>query len=466
MNKRGFTPSILLRAFTRLNFSPKTFKGFTHTSPRLRRVKVASPAPARTVIQTGGFTIVELLVVIVIIGILAAITILAYTGISSKAVVSSLQSNLASAKKQLNLYYVDNGFYPTDLNNDNCPRNSTLTVDSRYCLKPSPSTTFSYSNLGVTNNTQGFGLQATKNNISYIISNTTSPGIISSIPSLSCPTGFITVPGSLTYGTADFCVMKYEAKQVGTSTTPISQATGLPWSSGSQISAIANSPNVAGCTGCHLIKESEWLTIAQNVLNVPSNWSGNAVGSGYIYRGHSDGSYSTPTDPLFADTNDSNGYYGTGNSASDATITNGVVGKSQRRTLTLSNGEVIWDLAGNVSEWTAGTATTGQPGIVGNAYVSYIEWVNATTPGNLSPNPFPATTGISGSGSWTSSNGIGRLTGNPTDSTGVLHAFIRGGTWFDGIESGVLNLYMTGTPDNIGGNPDNTGGVMGFRVAR
>ena len=37
-----------------------------------------------------GFTIVELLVVIVVIGILVAITIVSYTGLSSKATVASL----------------------------------------------------------------------------------------------------------------------------------------------------------------------------------------------------------------------------------------------------------------------------------------------------------------------------------------------------------------------------------------
>jgi len=46
-----------------------------------------------------GFTIIELLVVIVVIGILAAITVVSYTGISQKAVAASLQSDLASAKR-------------------------------------------------------------------------------------------------------------------------------------------------------------------------------------------------------------------------------------------------------------------------------------------------------------------------------------------------------------------------------
>lgn len=50
-----------------------------------------------------GFTIVELLVVIVVIGVLAFITIIAYTGISQKATIASLTSDLDNAAKRLKL---------------------------------------------------------------------------------------------------------------------------------------------------------------------------------------------------------------------------------------------------------------------------------------------------------------------------------------------------------------------------
>jgi prepilin-type N-terminal cleavage/methylation domain-containing protein len=63
----------------------------------------------------SGFTIVELLVVIVVIGILAAITIVSYAGISQRTTVASLQSDLTNAAQQLKLYYTDHGSYPTGL---------------------------------------------------------------------------------------------------------------------------------------------------------------------------------------------------------------------------------------------------------------------------------------------------------------------------------------------------------------
>lgn len=62
-----------------------------------------------------GFTIVELLIVVVIIGILAAIVIVAYNGVTQLAKESSIKSDLSNAKKKLELYKADNGSYPANI---------------------------------------------------------------------------------------------------------------------------------------------------------------------------------------------------------------------------------------------------------------------------------------------------------------------------------------------------------------
>lgn len=265
---------------------------------------------------------------------------------------------------------------------------------------------------------------------------------------LNCPTGFIIVPGSGTYGTSDFCVMKYEAKiqgnDVGNQTyssafVPESRATGTPWVNISQINADTEAQTA--CTGCHLMTEAEWLTIAQNVLSVPSNWNGGVVGTSYIYTGHND---NVPANPIAANANDDDGYYQTGQTTG-----------TQRRTLTLTNGEVIWDLAGNVCDWTSGTAQSPivQPGGSG---LSWREWKDVTTTGTLPVNPFPSNV-TSAAGAWTAAtNGIGQLYSN-SDET-VARGFIRGG-WYSGGYAGVLTL-------NIGNAPGYSSGGIGFRAAR
>lgn len=63
--------------------------------------------------QEKGFTIVELLIVIVIIGILAAITIVAYNGIQARASNSRVQSDIKNVQRIVEAYNAVNGSYPS-----------------------------------------------------------------------------------------------------------------------------------------------------------------------------------------------------------------------------------------------------------------------------------------------------------------------------------------------------------------
>lgn len=68
-----------------------------------------------TMKRSGGFTIVELLIVIVVIGILAAITIVAFNGIQQRANSSAVTTDLTSFAKKVELLKVDsaNNLYTT-----------------------------------------------------------------------------------------------------------------------------------------------------------------------------------------------------------------------------------------------------------------------------------------------------------------------------------------------------------------
>lgn len=77
-----------------------------------------------------GFTIVELLIVIVVIAILAAITIVAYNGVQDRANAVALDATAHQIGNKVGIYYAENGSYPATL--------AAAGVDS------DPSLTYSY----------------------------------------------------------------------------------------------------------------------------------------------------------------------------------------------------------------------------------------------------------------------------------------------------------------------------------
>lgn len=82
--------------------SKKQRKGGKYTSMRNKKS------------NSAGFTLIELLIVIIIIGILAAIAFVAYSGSQTKAHQASAQSTVAEAKNKLAEYNADKGNYPAD----------------------------------------------------------------------------------------------------------------------------------------------------------------------------------------------------------------------------------------------------------------------------------------------------------------------------------------------------------------
>jgi prepilin-type N-terminal cleavage/methylation domain-containing protein len=78
----------------------------------------------------SGFTLLELMIAVAIIGILASIATVKYANLYRKAEEGGLQGNLGSIRSALSIYYADmDGLYPQSL--------SVLTSSARY-LKEIP----------------------------------------------------------------------------------------------------------------------------------------------------------------------------------------------------------------------------------------------------------------------------------------------------------------------------------------
>ena len=65
-------------------------------------------------IKQTGFTVVELIVAIAVIGILAAITVVSYNGIQNNGYDASVKSDLSALAKKLDIFYGDNYKFPAN----------------------------------------------------------------------------------------------------------------------------------------------------------------------------------------------------------------------------------------------------------------------------------------------------------------------------------------------------------------
>jgi len=135
-----------------------------------------------------GFTIVELLVVIAVIGILAAITVVSYTGISQKAITASIQADLSSAFRRLKLFQVDNNGYPIDQSAIlTCPLSSTA-----LCLNLSSSNTIGSYTVDNSSSPQTFTLRIQNGSIAYQITESLSAQLVAA----TTPVNSIAVSGN------------------------------------------------------------------------------------------------------------------------------------------------------------------------------------------------------------------------------------------------------------------------------
>lgn len=231
---------------------------------------------------------------------------------------------------------------------------------------------------------------------------------------------WVLVPGDGDYATDDFCVMKYEAKNNGGS--PSSVSSGTPWVSINQGDAKAKCESLGA--GYHLITNPEWMTIAANAAGLGSNWSSGSVGGGELARGHSD---EIPNQVCGADADDAKAYV---DGSSCSGLSSGTF--NQRRTHYLSNGEVVWDLSGNVYDMVDYFNKDDKPGVPSAGYITEFPAVTptATTPlSHLIP-----TNAVKSywNDSWDKTQSIGMYWRGDSGTKGVL---VRGGE-FDDSQSG------------------------------
>ncbi|HOZ35602.1 MAG TPA: hypothetical protein PLK55_01295 [archaeon] len=281
-----------------------------------------------------------------------------------------------------------------------------------------------------------------------------------------CPTGFVPVPGNYLYGTEGFCVAKYEmkvdengdglgdtnascknelyltwqnninasCKYSVPSRTIVSSAEGYPLTDINQTDSILACESIGG----HLITNEEWMTIARNIEVVPSNWSSGAVGQGSLKRGNAGDVVA--------------------NVSYDGADPESGTGRNQLAMLKLTNGSEVWDLSGNVLDWTDRTTSDfyldcnkligsdfgdcdeRKGGFEYNGsfenYSDAFDYVDFTKIGYKELFLLNS--------DYNKDNGLGYV--SFFMDSGPPHAFLRGGDWSAATTAGVLYLYAYSEP--------------------
>ncbi len=256
-----------------------------------------------------------------------------------------------------------------------------------------------------------------------------------------CSTGFVLVPPLDGYTSDNFCVMKYEAKDDGSSGV-VSRASGVPRIQNSRDDAIKECQGIG--EGYDLITNDEWQTLARNIELVEDNWS-ETIGT-FLSTGHTD---MGPFEALEASNDDDMGCINTGQTCDSSTW------HGQRRTHTLSNGEVVWDMSGNYSEWVKDDNTVNYGSNITAMHLLTRESHTVsgslsgglTTTSRVAKDQFGSTLDYTDSERFpVNTGGFGFGNFNPTDSNGDTFSQItRGSSSLTGnINSGIFSTKLDG----------------------
>jgi len=219
------------------------------------------------------------------------------------------------------------------------------------------------------------------------------------VPEMTLPSGIV-VP-SFQYGQFA-CSKGADGKAVVTED-------GTPWVNISFEEAKAACADI----GCQLVTEKQELAIRLNAAQQDCNWTKGKVGEGKLFRGLRKGNVL---------------------SAQPGTLQSPDV--KERRRLTLSNGEKVCDLNGNVFSWIFDDIQGDENGLTGKIAADSISLTTA---------PYPS-----------QEKGMGWRPDGERNWSGS--ALIRGGCWYSGSSAGVFHLSYDG--------PDYRYDGLGFRCTK
>jgi len=157
--------------------------------------------------KNRGFTIVELLIVVVVIAILAAITIVSYNGITQRAKDASVKNDAASASQVLAIDYINTDTYPTKLSLANGGKGIKSSSDNTFFYDMNINVDPPTYSLVVCNPSANAFYRVTSTNSTPtaiappapIIVNTNSPGVNKYVDG-SVFTGTVLPGGTMVYG--------------------------------------------------------------------------------------------------------------------------------------------------------------------------------------------------------------------------------------------------------------------------